>query len=59
MENETPVFVSLECSVFMRLFIDVSSNTSSFHVYTLELLSELVTMEQNEHVVCSWYGRRA
>ena len=43
----------------MRLFIDVSSNASSFHVYTLELLSELVTMEQNEHVVRSWYGRRA
>ena len=53
MENETPVFVSLECSVFMRLFIDVSSNTSSFCVYTLELLSELVTMEQNEDVVRS------
>ena len=35
--------------------IGVSRNTSSFCMYNLEVLREIITVEQNEHVVCSWY----
>ena len=57
MANEMPVFVLLECSLSWNYGIYVSINTSSFCVYTLAVLSEIGTVEHNEHVVCSWYGR--
>ena len=45
-----PVFVSLECSFSLNYVIGVSSNTSYFCVYSVEILSDLGTMEHNEHV---------
>ena len=44
MANEIIVFVFLECSFTLNSVIYVSSAASYLHVYTLEVLSEIVTV---------------
>ena len=50
--NEMLVFLSPECSLFMKLCYCCLYFKNVFCVYTLIVMPEFVTVKQNEHGVC-------
>ena len=49
--NEMTFFELLEFCIFHEIYdIEVSSNTSSFHVYTLSGVTELISVENIDHI---------